>query len=148
AFEVAEDAAGNAAEHGDRRIVGMNADEHALFLSHRYYLPNEVLIVVPDFLFRVDAAVRELAFELLARPVAGGIVQLEGARAGVAAGGFGRGTPDAVAHVRIGGVMETGAAQVAKEILVVFDLPVAAGKIKGHLVHVVDVAVADVPDAE
>ena len=53
--------------------------------------------------------------------------------------------PDAVAHVRVGGVVDAGLAQVAQVLLVLLDLLVAPGQIERHLRHVVDAGVADVP---
>src|SRR5579864_3379122 len=145
AFEVAEDATGHAAEQGHRRIIGMHTDEDALFFGYRDNLLNKVFVVIPDFLFRVDAAVRERTFEIFAGPVACRGVEVEGTGARAAARGFGGGTPDAVAHVSVRRVMQAGAAEVTQKILVMFDLLVAARKIERDFLHVVHVAVSDVP---
>ena len=53
--------------------------------------------------------------------------------------------PDAVAHVRVGGVVDAGLAQVAKILLVLLDLLVAPGQVQRDLRHVVHAGVADVP---
>ena len=37
----------------------MNADAHAGLFGHRSHLPDEVGVVLPDFFFGEDAAVRE-----------------------------------------------------------------------------------------
>ena len=44
--------------------------------------------------------------------------------------------------------MQSGTAQIADEILILLDFLIAAGEIEGHFLHVVDIAVADVPDPQ
>ena len=90
----------------------------------------------------------ERTFKDLAVPVTLGGGLVEGACRSVAAGGLALGAPDAVAHVRVRGVGQAGLAEVAQEGLVLFDLPVAARQVQRHFLHVVNVAVADVPDLQ
>ena len=56
--------------------------------------------------------------------------------------------PDAVAHVRVGGVADAGLPEIAQVLLVFLDLLVAAGEVERDLGHVVDARVADVPDRD
>src|SRR6202043_2829506 len=86
------------------------------------------------------------ALELLAAPMpcrGGGVEQAR--RSATASEVAARGAPDAVPHVRIRRVMNPGPAQIAEEVLVVFDLLVAAGEVERDLLHVMDFGVADVP---
>ena len=68
AFEVAEDAARHAGQHGHRRIVGMDADAHARLFGDRRHLLDEVGVVLPDLFLGELAAVRERLLPDLAVP--------------------------------------------------------------------------------
>ena len=147
AFEAGKDAAGNAGEFGHRRVVGVNADADIVLFGDRCHLLDEVCVVLPDFVGREPAAVGEWLVKFLVAPdadlVSAGHVKLSGHRTanlGPSA------VPDAVAHVRIGGVVDTGLAQVAEILLVLFNLLVAARKVESNLRHVVDAGDANVPD--
>src|SRR5205823_8373885 len=63
-----------------------------------------------------------------------------------AASGFTRAAPDSVSHVGVRGVEDAGFGQVSQIVLIVLDLLVAARQVQRHFRHIVDVAVADVPD--
>ena len=56
-LKVAENAAGHAGQHGHGRIIGMDADPDTLIFSHGSNLPDEIRVVVPDFLLGEMAAV-------------------------------------------------------------------------------------------
>jgi len=56
--------------------------------------------------------------------------------------------PDAVPHVGVGGIGQSRPGQIAKILLVLFDLPVPAGKVERDLRHIVDAGVSDVGDLE
>ena len=87
------------------------------------------------------------AFEILAAPMSYRILfHVESAGRRSAAGRFTRAAPDAVPHVGVGRVEDAGLGEIAQEALVLFDLLVAARQVQRHFLHVVDVAVADVPD--
>ncbi len=148
AVVIAENAARHAGEFGDGRIVGVNPDANAQLFGHGHDLLDEVRVVLPDLFLRELAAVRKRRFEHLARPVALGRLHPEGARRRPATRGLARRAPDAVAHVRVGGVVNARGGQVPEVILVLLDFLVSAGKIQRHFRHVVDVTVADVPDLE
>ncbi len=84
---------------------------------------DEVGEVLPDFVGRKPPSVRKRLIKLLVAPrahlVGAGHVELAPGRAanlGAAA------APDAVAHVRVGGVVDSRLAQVAQVLLVLFDL--------------------------
>ena len=149
ALEGAEDAAGNAGEHGDGRVIGVDADADIVFHGDRGDAADEVFVVVPEFGFGVDAAVGEGPLEDLAGPEAfaafGHVVATGG---GGTAGGFAVGMPDAVAHVGVGDVLDIGLAAVLQVLLVGFDAGVAAGEVEDDLLLVAVAVVADVPDAE
>src|SRR5205807_5435019 len=149
AIEVGENTARHAGQDGDRRIVRMNADTHAGLFGHRRHLLNEKRVVLPDFLLGELAAMGKRSFEGHAVPDAllVGAVEVELAGGGAADSGAAA-APDAVAHVGVGGVVDAGLAEIAKVLLVLFDLLIAAGKVQGDLRHVVDAGIADVPDRD
>ena len=149
AFEITEDASRHAGQYGDRRIVGMNADAHAGFLGDRRHLFDEVGVVLPDLFLGENAPVRQRLLPGLAVPGAAlvGAGHVEFA-ARCAADGGAPAAPDAVAHVRVGGVVDPRLAQIADVLLVLLHLLIAARQIERHLGHVVDAGVADVPHGD
>src|SRR3989442_4224810 len=74
------------------------------------------------------------------------LFHVESARRRSTAGGFTRAAPDTVSRVSVGGVEDAGFGQVPQIVLVLLDLLVAARQVQRHFRHVVNVAVADVPD--
>src|SRR5208337_466386 len=81
ALKIAEDTAWNAAQFGHGRVVGMNADSYACLLCHGRNSLDEIRVVIPNLLLRVDAPVRKGSFENLLIPVAGiGLRQVETTR--------------------------------------------------------------------
>ena len=56
--------------------------------------------------------------------------------------------PDAVAHVRVGGVADAGLPEVAEVCSVLLDLLIAAREVQRDLGHVVHARVADVPHGD
>jgi len=149
ALEVAEDAARDAGQHRHRRVVGVDADPDSGLFRDGGHLLDEMGVVVPDLFFREDAAVRERLLPGLAAPeplpVRARQVELPavgspGLRATAA--------PDPIAHVSVRRVADARLPEVAKILLVFLDLAVTPGEVQRDLGHVVDVAIADVPDGD
>src|SRR5579862_9792962 len=113
----------------------MDTDENSLLFRHWNHLLDEVLVVVPDFLFRINAAVGERTLKLLVSPTSFGRGQIEGAGARATASSFRRRAPDAVAHVRVGGVVDPRLAKIAQKILVQLNFLVAAREVERDLLH-------------
>src|ERR1035438_8075258 len=92
------------------------------------------------------APVRERLRPRLAVPHAApvGARHIELARRGAANHGA-PARPDAVAHVRIGRIVDPRLAQVADVLLILLDLLVAPRQVQRHFRHVVHAGVADVP---
>src|ERR1039458_419591 len=149
AIEVAEDAARHAGQHGDRRIVGMDADAHARFVGNRRHLLDEVSEVLPDLFLGKYAPVGERLLPGLAVPYAllVGAGHVEFAAGGAADGGAPT-APDAVAHVGVGGVVDPRLAQIADVLFVLLHFLIAARQIERHLGHVVNAGIADVPHGD
>src|ERR1022692_4651124 len=144
--EVAEDATRHARQHRHRRVVGVDADAYTVLLRHRRHLFDEVGEVLPDLFIAELAPVRQRLRPRFPIPHSGliGAGHVELPRRGAAYHGA-TARPDAVAHVRIGRIVDTGLAEVANILLVLLDLPVPPGQIERHFRHVVHAGVADVP---
>ena len=144
AVEVAEDATRDASELGHRGVVRMDSDTDAQLFGHGRRLPDEVRVVLPQFFLREFATVSQGRLEHLVAPVALGRLQAEGAGGRAAARDFPLRAPDPVPHVRIRRVQNPGSPEIAQVLLVLFDLPIAAGEVQRDLGHVVNVRVSDV----
>ena len=77
-----------------------------------------------------------------------GSLKIECPCACAAAGGFTFSTPDTVAHVCIGGIRDTGSAEVADVTLVLFNFRVAILQVQHNRVLIMDIAVAEPVDFE
>src|SRR5262245_47652884 len=147
AVEVPEDAAGHSAQFRHRWIVRMDANAHSQLFGNRSHLSDEIRVVFPKLFLAELAAVSERAFKDFPAPIPFRIfIHVEGARRRPAASGLPCAAPYAVAHVRVGGVENAGLGQVPQKGLVLLDLLIAAWQVQCHFRHVVDVAVANVPD--
>src|SRR6202041_2181357 len=130
AVEVGENAARHSGQNWHWRIVGMDSDTHSRLLRNRRHLPDEIRVVRPDLFPGEFAAVGERLLENRAVPDALFIRtrHVELAALG-AANRRPSAAPDSIAHMSIRGIVDSGLAQVAEILFVLFDLPGAAGKI-------------------
>src|SRR5580698_9169503 len=149
AFEVGKDAAWNSSQYGLRGIIRVNSNADTVLFRYWCNLFDEVGVVLPNLILGKHAPVGKRLIELLISPnthlVGTCHIKLSG---GGAADGGSAATPDAVAHVGVGGVVDAGVAKVTNVLLVLLDLLVAAGQIERDLRHVVHAGVADVPDRD
>src|SRR4051794_9699705 len=99
----------------------MNPDANAHFLRYRRHLLDEMRVVLPDLFLREDPAMRQRLTPLLAIPdpdlVRAAQIEFACRRApdlSTAA------VPDAVAHMRVRGVVNPRRAKIAQVLLVFF----------------------------
>ena len=111
----------------------MDADIDALVFGHGGDLANHVLVVVPDFFFAVGTAVRQLAAVDLPVPVALGGGDIQHPRRCAATTDRMPRTPDAVAHMGIGIIVDPGRTEVADELDKLLDLLIAARQVERDL---------------
>jgi len=107
----------------------MNADTNAGFLGYWNYLFDKVRVVFPELLLAVFPAMSQRPFEHLPHPVALRVFFVKGAGRRSAARGFPGRTPDAVAHMGVGGIKNARFRKIAKVLFVLLDFLVAPGQV-------------------
>src|SRR5438874_1762023 len=127
----------------------MYADSNVLFFSYRSHLLDEIRVVFPNLLCREYPAVRER----LAKDLPGPCPLLVRARHIEFSGGRSpdfrsAAAPDAVAHMSIRRVVDSGLPQVAQIVLVLFNLLIPARQIERNLRHVMNTGAPDVPNRD
>ena len=127
----------------------MNADLDLGLFRHGGHLFDEVRVILPDFFLGELAPMGERSGKDLAVPVTARLravlIELASRRPtdhGPAA------RPDAVPHVRIGGVADAGLPEIAQVLFVFLDFLIPSAEIERDLGHVVDARVPDVPHGD
>ena len=126
----------------------MDADIDARFFGDGGDLVNHVGVVVPQFVFGIDAAMGEITFVDGAGPVALGVFDVEHAGTHATAAWHMAGAPDAVTHVGVGIVFDASGAEIANESFEFFDFGVTTRQIEGHLGGIVHAEVGNTVDFE
>src|SRR2546422_5410004 len=149
AFKVAENTPRNARERRHRRIVRMDADPYALLFSYRSHPLDEIRVVFPNLLWREYPAVREWLVKELSdpRPLLVRARHIEFS-CGRPPDFRSTAAPDAVAHVSIRRVVDSGLPPVSEIVLVLFNFLIPAREIQGDFRHVMNVGVPDVPNRD
>ncbi len=126
----------------------MDADKDACFFGDGGDLMNHVGVIVPQFVFGIDAAMGEVTFVDGAGPVAFGVFDVEHAGAHATTTWYMAGAPDAVAHVGVSVVFDAGGTEIANESLELFDFGVTTGQIEGHFRGIVHAEVGNTVNFE
>src|SRR5215467_3238985 len=126
----------------------MDSNAHSGFFSYWSNLTNKVGVVVPEFLFRILASMRQWSFIDFAVPIALSSGKMKRPRFGAATGGFGFARPDPVRHVCVCNVADAGLAGITNILFEPLNLLVASRQIEGNLLDIAVLVVGNVPDLQ